>query len=52
MTRITTYATLLLAALFANSADAQSNSDRAGTWDFGILVMDQSSEVPSVTMSL
>ena len=44
MIRTATYLTLFLAALFANSAIAQSHSDRAGSWDFGILVLDQSSE--------
>ena len=44
MTRTTTYVTFLLTALFANDAVAQSNGDRAGNWDFGVLVLDQTSE--------
>ena len=44
MVRAPTYITLFLIALCTDTAIAQSNADRGGTWDFGLLVLDQSSE--------
>jgi hypothetical protein len=37
------YLALTLFALGADTATAQSSSERAGTWDFGITMTDQSS---------
>lgn len=44
MTRYTFFIAVLLSILPAANAVAQSNSDRGGTWEFGIHVFDQPSE--------
>jgi opacity protein-like surface antigen len=47
MNRYVLYLALTMLALGSHNASAQSTSDRAGTWDFGIFAMDQSSETLS-----
>ena len=44
MNRYTLYLAFVVLAFAADDAAAQSSSDRAGTWDFGVAVVDQSSE--------
>jgi len=44
MNRYSLYFAFIVLAFAADHAIAQSTSDRAGSWDFGIMAMDQSSE--------